>query len=181
MPFAPTPSARCARIIAALSVAVMAASASTAVAAEPVRGQVVAAVSADGARGSAPVDSAPGTSYRTPGGWAAGYHTGVDFPVPSGTPIKAVNAGHVVAAGWQGSYGNTVIIQHDDGIYTLSAHMTSLSVAAGQRVETGQQVGLSGSTGNSTGPHLHFEARTGNSYEAHIDPVAYLNRIGVAL
>ncbi|NBE53167.1 M23 family metallopeptidase [Streptomyces boluensis] len=132
---------------------------------------------------NAPVDDISiSTAYRTAGGmWSSGYHTGTDFVVPSGTPVKAVGQGTVVSAGWSGSYGNEVVIQHADGHYSQYAHMTSLNVASGQTVSGGQQIGLSGSTGNSTGPHLHFEIRTGPSYGSDVDPVAYLRSHGVSL
>ncbi|MFF3404499.1 transglycosylase family protein [Streptomyces sp. NPDC002659] len=127
------------------------------------------------AQGSAPVDGGTVTTrYRQPGPWAAGYHTGIDFAVPTGTPVHAVRPGIVVAAGWEGAYGNCVTIQHDDGLYTLSAHLSTTTVTPGQLVSAGEQIGLSGSTGNSTGPHLHFEVRTSNTYRADIDPAIYL-------
>ncbi|MFD3521604.1 LysM peptidoglycan-binding domain-containing M23 family metallopeptidase [Streptomyces sp. NPDC058653] len=132
---------------------------------------------------TAPVDGATVTTpYRAAGGsWASGYHTGVDFAAASGTTVKAVGPGTVVSAGWAGSYGNEVVIQHDDGQYSQYGHLSSLSVSAGQRVSGGDQIGLSGSTGNSTGPHLHFEIRTGPSYGSDVDPVAYLREHGVSL
>ncbi|MEU9776335.1 peptidoglycan DD-metalloendopeptidase family protein [Streptomyces sp. C10-9-1] len=124
---------------------------------------------------SAPLENPTITAvYGQPGSWAAGYHTGVDFATPTGTSIKAVADGTVVSAGWDGAYGNAVVIQHTDGIYTLSAHLSTTSVTAGENVTAGQQIGLSGNTGNSTGPHLHFEVRTSNTYGADIDPLAYL-------
>ncbi|MFJ4918986.1 peptidoglycan DD-metalloendopeptidase family protein [Streptomyces sp. NPDC088725] len=123
-----------------------------------------------------------GTPYHQAGSsWASGYHTGVDFVVPSGTPIKAIGAGTVVTAGWGGSYGNQVVIQHPDGTYSQYAHMTSIGVSAGQTVGAGQQIGISGATGNVTGPHLHFEVRTGPDYGSDIDPVAYLRAHGVTV
>jgi murein DD-endopeptidase MepM/ murein hydrolase activator NlpD len=122
------------------------------------------------------------TSYRASGAmWSSGYHTGVDFVAPSGTTVKAVGPGTVVSAGWSGSYGNEVVIQHDDGSYSQYAHLSSLSVASGQSVSGGQQIGLSGSTGNSSGPHLHFEIRTGPSYGSDVDPLAYLRQHGVSI
>jgi murein DD-endopeptidase MepM/ murein hydrolase activator NlpD len=87
----------------------------------------------------------------------------------------------VVSAGWNGSYGNEVVIRHADGKYSQYGHLSQLSVSAGQSVTAGQQIGLSGSTGNSTGPHLHFEIRTGPSYGSDIDPVAYLRANGVTV
>jgi len=123
-----------------------------------------------------------GTGYKVAGSmWSSGYHTGVDFVVPTGTTIKAIAAGTVVSAGWGGAYGNQVVIQHADGQYSQYAHMSSLSVSAGQTVTAGQQIGLSGATGNVTGPHLHFEIRTTPNYGSDVDPVAYLRAHGVAV
>ncbi|MDI3385443.1 LysM peptidoglycan-binding domain-containing M23 family metallopeptidase [Streptomyces sp. B-S-A8] len=131
---------------------------------------------------TAPVEASISTAYRTAGGmWASGYHTGTDFVVPTGTPIKAIGDGTVVSAGWSGSYGNEVVIRHADGHYSQYAHMTSLNVSSGQTVSGGQQIGLSGSTGNSTGPHLHFEVRTGPDYGSDVDPLAYLRSHGVTV
>ncbi|MPY56730.1 M23 family metallopeptidase [Streptomyces spongiae] len=123
-----------------------------------------------------------GTPYKTPGSmWSSGYHTGVDFVVPTGTSLKAVGAGTVVSAGWGGAYGNQVVIQLADGHYAQYGHLSSLSVSAGQSVSEGQEIGLSGATGNVTGPHLHFEIRTGPDYGSDIDPVAYLRSKGVSI
>ncbi|MEW2633615.1 LysM peptidoglycan-binding domain-containing M23 family metallopeptidase [Streptomyces sp. NPDC048389] len=131
---------------------------------------------------SAPVDAAVTTPYRASGAmWSSGYHTGVDFAAPTGSSIKAIGAGTVVSAGWGGAYGNEVVIRHTDGTYSQYAHLSSLAVSTGQSVSGGQQIGLSGSTGNSSGPHLHFEVRTGPSYGSDIDPVAYLREHGVSL
>ncbi|MGI5379803.1 peptidoglycan DD-metalloendopeptidase family protein [Streptomyces sp. CA-251387] len=130
----------------------------------------------------APVSSGTGTPYRKAGGnWSKGYHTGVDFPVPTGTSVKAVGAGQVVSAGWEGSFGYQVVIRHADGRYTQYAHLSAISVKAGQSVGAGQRIGRSGSTGNSTGPHLHFEVRTGPGFGSDIDPVAYLRAGGVRI
>ncbi|MGW8744097.1 M23 family metallopeptidase [Streptomyces sp. WAC 04229] len=123
-----------------------------------------------------------GTPYHQSGSmWSSGYHTGTDFVVPTGTPLKAVGAGTVVSAGPGGAYGNQVVIQLADGHYAQYAHLSSLSVSAGQSVTAGQQVGLSGATGNVTGPHLHFEIRTTPDYGSDIDPVAFLRSHGVSL
>ncbi|MER5900603.1 peptidoglycan DD-metalloendopeptidase family protein [Streptomyces mirabilis] len=123
-----------------------------------------------------------GTGYKVAGSmWSSGYHTGVDFVVPTGTTIKAIAAGTVVSAGWGGAYGNQVVIQHADGRYSQYAHLSALSVSAGQTVTGGQQIGLSGATGNVTGPHLHFEIRTTPNYGSDMDPVAYLRSHGVAV
>ncbi|WP_049569642.1 M23 family metallopeptidase, partial [Streptomyces sp. SBT349] len=131
---------------------------------------------------TAPVDGSVTTGYRVPGAsWSSGYHTGVDFPVGSGTSVAAIGAGEVVTAGTGGSYGNEVVIRHDDGHYSQYAHLSSISVTVGQTVSAGDQIGLSGSTGNSTGPHLHFEVRTGPEYGSDVDPLAYLAAKGVTL
>ncbi|WP_344266035.1 transglycosylase family protein [Streptomyces sodiiphilus] len=129
-----------------------------------------------------PVSGGTGTAYRTTGSsWSSGYHTGVDFPVPTGTAVKSVTAGQVVSAGWADSFGYEVIVRHPDGRYTQYAHLSAISVSAGQPVAGGQQVGRVGSTGNSTGPHLHFEVRTGPGFGSDIDPLAYLRQNGVTL
>ncbi|MFJ2003650.1 peptidoglycan DD-metalloendopeptidase family protein [Streptomyces chartreusis] len=132
---------------------------------------------------SAPLSGASlGTGYKVAGSmWSSGYHTGVDFAAATGTPLKAVGAGTVVSAGWGGAYGNQVVIQLADGYYAQYAHLSSLSVSSGQTVTGGQQIGLSGATGNVTGPHLHFEIRTTPDYGSDVDPVAYLRAKGVAI
>ncbi|MCX4903378.1 transglycosylase family protein [Streptomyces sp. NBC_00878] len=131
---------------------------------------------------TAPVGAGTGTPYRASGSsWSKGYHTGVDFPVPTGTSVKSVGAGSVVTAGWGGSFGYQVVIRHGDGHYTQYAHLSAISVKAGQSVGSGQRIGRSGSTGNSTGPHLHFEVRTGPGFGSDIDPVAYLRAGGVTI
>ncbi|MFI5759225.1 peptidoglycan DD-metalloendopeptidase family protein [Streptomyces sp. NPDC051569] len=145
--------------------------------------QPAAPAQSSGSGFTAPVSGVGiGTSYHASGSsWASGYHTGVDFLASSGTVVKAVGPGTVVSAGWAGSYGNQVVIQHGDGRYSQYAHLSSLAVSAGQTVSGGQQIGLSGSTGNSTGPHLHFEIRTGPDYGSDIDPLAYLRGHGVSI
>ena len=130
---------------------------------------------------TAPVAARTGTPYHQSGSWASGYHTGVDFPVPTGTSVKAVSAGKVVSAGWAGAYGYEVVIRHNDGRYSQYAHLSALHVRAGQQVAGGQRIARSGSTGNSTGPHLHFEIRTGAGYGSDIDPLAYLRAGGVKI
>ncbi|WNF30773.1 transglycosylase family protein [Streptomyces sp. C11-1] len=128
---------------------------------------------------SAPVAAGTGTPYRQAGSWSSGYHTGVDFPVPTGTSVKSVAPGRVVSAGWAGAYGYEVVVRHDDGKYSQYAHLSAVHVRAGQSVSGGQRIARSGSTGNSTGPHLHFEVRTGPGYGSDIDPLAYLRAGGV--
>ncbi len=122
------------------------------------------------------------TGYKTGGAvWSSGSHTGVDFHAANGTPVQSVGAGTVVEAGWGGAYGNQVVIKMHDGTYTQYGHLSSVNVSAGQQVTPGQQIGLSGSTGNVTGAHLHFEARTSAEYGSDLDPVAYLRAHGVSL
>ncbi|MCI3271877.1 M23 family metallopeptidase [Streptomyces cylindrosporus] len=111
--------------------------------------------------------------------WSSGSHTGIDFHAASGTSVHAVGSGTVVEAGWGGSYGNNIVIKMSDGTYTQYGHLSSIGVSVGQKVTPGQQIGLSGATGNVTGPHLHFEARTTPDYGSDIDPVAYLRSHGV--
>jgi murein DD-endopeptidase MepM/ murein hydrolase activator NlpD len=120
------------------------------------------------------------TGYKAGGAvWSSGSHTGVDFHAASGTAVHAVGSGTVVEAGWGGSYGNNIVIRMNDGTYTQYGHLSSLAVSVGQTVTPGQQIGLSGATGNVTGAHLHFEARTSADYGSDIDPVAYLRSHGV--
>ena len=113
-----------------------------------------------------------GFGYRSnPIGGGRGFHAGLDMASPSGTPIKACRSGQVVIASGQGGYGNTVVIDHGGGMATLYGHQSSIAVSVGQQVVVGQVIGYVGSTGNSTGPHLHFEVRiAGNP----VDPVPYL-------
>ncbi len=131
---------------------------------------------------TAPVSAATGTPYHKAGSsWSKGYHTGVDFPVPTGTSVRAIGAGEVVDAGWGGSFGYQVVIRHADGRHSQYAHLSAISVKAGQSVSGGQRIGRSGSTGNSTGPHLHFEVRSGAGFGTDVDPVAYLRAGGVRI
>ncbi|MEU7434421.1 M23 family metallopeptidase [Streptomyces sioyaensis] len=113
-------------------------------------------------------------------------HSGQDFVVPTGTAVKAVHKGTVVKAGpWGGgdgpAYGNAIVIQHANGTYTQYAHLSRIEVQVGQQVGTGQQIAKSGSTGNSTGPHLHFEVRTGPNYGSGIEPTGFLRAHGDAV
>lgn len=99
------------------------------------------------------------------------FHTGIDIPAPSGVNVIASGAGTVVSAGTLGSYGRTVIVDHGGGIMTLYAHNSKLLVSKGDKVTRGQKIALIGSTGASTGPHLHFEVRKNGQY---MDPVPYV-------
>ena len=101
-------------------------------------------------------------------------HTGIDLAAPRGTDLKASRAGRVESAGWMGGYGYAVIIDHSEGYKTLYAHASKLLVRAGDRVVQGQVIARIGSTGNSTGPHLHFEVRVNSKF---MDPLKYLPKI----
>jgi secretion/DNA translocation related TadE-like protein len=94
--------------------------------------------------------------------WASGAHTGLDLAAPAGAPVVASSSGRVTQAGPAGPYGNLVVIGHD-GVTTYYAHLGSITVAAKDDVAAGHQIGTVGSTGNATGPHLHFEVRVGGA------------------
>ena len=100
-------------------------------------------------------------------------HAGIDFRSPEGTPVAAANAGRVVLARELFFTGNTVVIDHGCGLFTLYVHLSKLAVKSGARVDKGQTIGEVGMTGRATGPHLHFAARVG---EARIDPATLLDR-----
>ncbi|MFF4171703.1 M23 family metallopeptidase [Streptomyces sp. NPDC001744] len=122
------------------------------------------------------------TAYKTGGSlWSSGSHSGIDFHADYGSRVVSVGSGTVVETGWGGAYGNNIVIRMNDGTYTQYGHLSSIGVYVGQTVEPGQQIGVSGSSGNSTGPHLHFEARTSPEYGSDIDPVAYLRARGVTV
>lgn len=120
------------------------------------------------------------TGYKAGGAvWSSGSHTGIDFHAATGTVVRSVGAGTVVEAGWGGAYGNNIVIRMNDGTYTQYGHLSSIGVSVGQTVTPGRQIGLSGATGNVTGAHLHFEARTSADYGSDIDPIGYLRSHGV--
>lgn len=120
----------------------------------------------------------PGYKVTTPfgkkGKWAAGYHTGDDYAAPKGTRVNATQDGVVKHVGWGGygkAYGAHIIIQHDDKVRTLYAHLSRTRVKVGQKVRAGDHIGDVGSTGNSTGPHLHYEERVSPyGYNNHRKP-----------
>lgn len=98
-------------------------------------------------------------------------HTGLDIGAASGTPVLAAESGRVIMSSWNGGYGKCVVIDHGGGITTLYGHNSSLLVSVGQQVTKGQTIALVGSTGNSTGPHIHFEVLVNGK---HTDPNAYV-------
>ncbi|MHA5054478.1 M23 family metallopeptidase [Streptomyces sp. SD15] len=123
-------------------------------------------------------------SFNQAGGMWQSTHSGQDFAVPSGTEVIAAHGGTVVKAGGNGAgdgpaYGNAIVIKHGSGTYSQYAHLSRIDVRVGQVVATGQHIALSGNTGNSSGPHLHFEIRTTANYGSAVDPVAFLRSKGV--
>ena len=98
-------------------------------------------------------------------------HEGIDIAVPTGTPVHAAAAGTVIYASWMTGYGNLVVVDHGNGLATAYAHNSRLLVVVGQQVERGETLSLSGSTGHSTGPHVHFEVRVNG---VAVDPLGYL-------
>jgi murein DD-endopeptidase MepM/ murein hydrolase activator NlpD len=113
--------------------------------------------------------SGPVTS---PFGWRWGrMHEGIDIAVPTGTPVHAAQSGRIIFAGWMGGYGNLVVIDHGGGLATAYGHNSSIAAGNGQSVAQGQVIAYAGSTGNSTGPHVHFEVRVNG---AAVDPLGYL-------
>ncbi|MFR9794507.1 peptidoglycan DD-metalloendopeptidase family protein [Streptomyces sp. MS06] len=159
------------------------------------QGQADEAVAAGSCRGAVRLDQppldgtrtwvAPVRTYRLSAGFGSGgarwahRHTGQDFAVPIGTPVRAVGAGHVVRVSCGGAFGIQVVIQHTGGYYTQYAHLAAVAVDQGQRVAAGQWIGQSGTSGNSTGPHLHFEVRVTPEMGSALDPVPWLAARGV--
>ena len=123
------------------------------------------------------VNPVPGKKITTPYGkpgkmWKCGYHVGADFAAPTGTPVVACSDGKVLEAkegvSWGASYGKAIVIDHGGGYKAVYAHLSKIEVKAGDKVSEGQQIGLVGSTGNSSGPHLHLEVR--------VSPWKYTNK-----
>ncbi len=108
---------------------------------------------------------------NTGGYWSSGTHTGLDFAAPSGTDVMAAASGTVVSVGYAGPYGNQIIVDHGDGWQTTYNHLSNTRVSVGQKVSTGDHIGDVGSTGNSTGSHLHFEV---TKNEKFVDPEGWL-------
>ncbi|MGW0540622.1 M23 family metallopeptidase [Streptomyces griseoincarnatus] len=124
--------------------------------------------------------------FAQSGGMWAHKHSGQDYAVPTGTPVMAAHGGTVVKAGGNGAgdgpaYGNAIVIKHGNKTYSQYAHLSSVNVKVGQVVKTGQKIALSGNTGNSSGPHLHFEIRTTPNYGSAVDPAKFLRNHGVTV
>lgn len=104
--------------------------------------------------------------------WSSGHHTGLDFAGPVGQAIDAADSGKVVHASSAGAYGNMIEIAHGDGTRTRYAHLSAIGVKKGERVARGQRIGALGNTGNSSGPHLHFEVLVDGD---QVNPQRFLN------
>ncbi len=121
---------------------------------------------------AAEVDLSSGYGYRVdPFTRLPAVHSGLDFRAESGSPVHATGAGRVVVAEYSGAYGNMVEIEHSQGVSSRYAHLSSIAVTVGQQVRPGTMVGRVGSTGRSTGPHLHYETRIGGD---SVDPLRFL-------
>ncbi len=161
------------------------------------QGQADAAVAAGSCRGAVRLQQpdpgrtrpwvAPVKEYELSAGFGSGgerwssRHTGQDFAVPIGAPVRAVGAGRVVKVSCGGAFGIEVVLRHPDGYYTQYAHLAAVTIDQGERVAPGQWIGQSGTTGNSTGPHLHFEVRVTPELGSGVDPVSWLLKHGVRL
>ncbi|RVU27116.1 M23 family metallopeptidase [Streptomyces antnestii] len=119
-------------------------------------------------------------TFGQPGSmWSSGYHTGLDFAAPTGTPLKAIHSGTVKEAGWAGAYGYRTVLELPDGTELWYCHQSSLNVSAGQKVTSGDVIGRVGATGNVTGPHLHLEVHPGGAATA-VDPAPWLRSNGLS-
>ena len=134
-------------------------------------------------RAAAPKIVLPTTGYHLTarfnqaGGRWAHNHTGLDFAAPMGTPVRSVMAGEVIQADFEGAYGRQVKVRHADGTVTSYSHMSEFDVSVGDSVEAGTMVGRIGMTGNTTGPHVHFEVLPGGG--SPIDPEPWLRDHGL--
>jgi murein DD-endopeptidase MepM/ murein hydrolase activator NlpD len=118
------------------------------------------------------------TAYHVAGKhWSTGYHTGVDFATAVGTEILAVADGVVANANWGQAYGTQIVQDLGDQTFCIYAHLSESLVKPGDKIKKGQHIGNSGNTGNSTGPHLHFERRNGPrwSKSSDMDPMGVIN------
>ncbi|MER6673914.1 M23 family metallopeptidase [Streptomyces sp. NPDC000983] len=189
------PRARAAAVATAALGATVVLGAGVATAAEPaaqtaVTAKTVAAAKAKKAKAVAwtkPVKKyTKSASFAQNGAMWQSTHSGQDFAVSTGTQVYAAHGGTVVKAGGNGAgdgpaYGNAVVIKHGNGTYSQYAHLSKIQVKIGQVVKTGQRIALSGNTGNSSGPHLHFEIRTTANYGSAVDPVSFLRAKGLSL
>ncbi|QNS05215.1 M23 family metallopeptidase [Streptomyces xanthii] len=161
------------------------------------QGQAESSVAAGQCRGAVRLDQPAFTSTRA---WvppveryelSAGFdsagarwahrHTGQDFAVDIGTPVRSVGDGRVVSVSCGGAFGIQIVLRHAGGYYTQYAHLSSVAVDQGEHVKAGQWIGQSGTTGNSTGPHLHFEVRLTPYLGSGVDPMAWFAERGVGL
>ncbi|MFJ6085499.1 peptidoglycan DD-metalloendopeptidase family protein [Streptomyces sp. NPDC092369] len=159
------------------------------------QGQADVSVAAGACRGAVRLDQprtqvtgawvTPVETYELSAGFGSGgarwanRHTGQDFAVPIGTPVRAAGAGRVVKVSCGGAFGIEIVLEHPGGYYTQYAHLASVAVDQGERVTAGQWIGQSGTSGNSTGPHLHFEVRVTPELGSSLDPVPWLAARGV--
>lgn len=173
------------------------AAAAQAAAAQAAAAEAAAKAEAEAAAAKARADAAASAQQQAPVSSTGGYtrpgvgpltstfgmrwgrmHTGIDLAAGVGAPVRAATAGVVVAAGYDGAYGQAVRLRHADGTETFYAHNSALLVGVGQRVGSGQQIAREGATGNVTGAHLHFEVTVGGR---KIDPLPWLRARGVAV
>lgn len=140
--------------------------------------ELASALAAQGVINVPPGVSAGGWSWPTRGTVTSGFgyrwgrlHAGIDIGAPTGTPIYAARGGVVSYAGTMSGYGNIIVVDHGDGMTTRYAHQNQLAASVGQTVKVGTKIGYVGSTGNSTGPHLHFEVRINDAPQ---NPMGYL-------
>ncbi|MEV0175092.1 M23 family metallopeptidase [Streptomyces sp. NPDC050803] len=161
------------------------------------QGRADASVAAGACRGPVRLDQpetrfsnpwvAPLETYELSAGYGSGgarwanRHTGQDFAVPIGTPVRAVGAGRVERVSCGGPFGVEVVLEHAGGYYTQYAHLAAVAVDQGERVSPGQWIGQSGTSGNSTGPHLHFEVRVTPEMGSAVDPGPWLAARGAPL
>ncbi|MZD04282.1 peptidoglycan DD-metalloendopeptidase family protein [Streptomyces sp. SID5785] len=161
------------------------------------QGEADQSVAAGQCRGAVRLDQPPITTTRawvTPvetyelsagfdsaGARWAHRHTGQDFAVGIGTPVRAAGDGRVVSVSCGGAFGIQIVVRHRGGYYTQYAHLSALAVDQGEQVRAGQWIGLSGTTGNSTGPHLHFEVRLTPYLGSGVDPVGWFAERGIPL
>jgi murein DD-endopeptidase MepM/ murein hydrolase activator NlpD len=161
------------------------------------QGHADASVAAGSCRGAVRLDQPPQAAegawvtpvaaYDLSAGFGSGgsrwanRHTGQDFAVPIGTPVRAVGAGRVVKVSCGGPFGIEIVVEHTDGYFTQYAHLAAVTVDQGERVGPGQWIGQSGTSGNSTGPHLHFEVRVTPETGSAVNPVPWLAARGAAV